>query len=325
MNFRSLTDLVAMTRKGVHDLPRDFDLVVGIPRSGLLPATMIALLTNKPLIDFEGFLAGRMPTSGFTRKVEINFTEMGQVKRILIVDDSVRSGRNLHDVRRRLAEIRPDVAPIFCAAIADAESNALVDYHFDLCPLPRVFEWNLFNSPFCELTCFDLDGIFCTDPTDDQNDDGPAYLHFLRNVAPINRPGRKLRRIVTSRLERYRPETEQWLSRAGICYDKLDMLDGVTAQERRECGMHPLFKAKIYAGDPNAALFVESDPEQAVKIARMSGKPVLDFTNMKLAHPTALSLPRLKEQSRQYEASIKRWARRILRRAVPARVAREGS
>ena len=317
MNFRSLSDLVEITRQAVYELPHDVDLVVGIPRSGMLPATVIALLTNKPLIDFEGFLTGRMPTSGLTRKVDADFIDLAKVKRILVVDDSVRSGRNLIHVKQRFTQERPDVNAVYCAAIADTESLQLVDHYFDLCPLPRIFEWNLLNSPFCERTCFDLDGIFCPDPTDEQNDDGPAYLDFLRTVDPINRPGHKLRRIVTSRLERYRSETEEWLARAGISYGRLDMLASFTAQERRESGLHSLFKAKVYAGDRDAALFVESDPEQAVKIARASGKPVLDFANMQLLQPTMLSLPHVKEQSRQRGLNAKRFARSVLRDFFP--------
>jgi uncharacterized HAD superfamily protein/adenine/guanine phosphoribosyltransferase-like PRPP-binding protein len=297
MNFRSLADLIEITRKGTHLLPEDVDLIVGIPRSGILPAAVIALLRNKPLIDLDGFLAGRMPGNGLTRKIDIAFEDIGQVKRILVVDDSVLSGRALEDARRRLVDTRPDVEVITCAAVVEPGSLHRVDYYFDTCPIPRIFEWNLFNSPFCEKTCFDLDGIFCPDPTDAQNDDGAIYLQFLREAAVINRPGHKLRRIVTSRLECYRPQTEAWLAQAGIEYEKLDMLEGVTAEERRSGGLHPAFKARVYAGDRNAELFVESDPKQAREIARASGKPVLDFENMILVQPTAATLPYIRQAS----------------------------
>ena len=51
-----LSDLV---RKNLSKIPHDIDLVVGVPRSGMLPATMIALALNKRLTDINSFAEGR--------------------------------------------------------------------------------------------------------------------------------------------------------------------------------------------------------------------------------------------------------------------------
>ena len=48
MNYRSIADLNHTILKQLHMLPRDFDLVVGVPRSGMLPANLIALYLNLP-------------------------------------------------------------------------------------------------------------------------------------------------------------------------------------------------------------------------------------------------------------------------------------
>ena len=91
-------------------------------------------------------------------------------------------------------------------------------------------------------------------------------------------PRRRLRTIVTARLERYRPETEAWLARAGIAYDRLVMLDLATDAERRRTRPQGRFKAAVFAADAGAALFVESESWQAREIARAAGgKAVFDY------------------------------------------------
>lgn len=314
MNFRSLADLVEITRTHVAALPGDIDIVVGVPRSGMLPATVIALLLNKPLLDFESFLRGNMPIGGMTRSVDRRFDSIADIRRVLIVDDSVSSGRSMKDVRARIAKRRPAVRATLLAVIAGRKGAELVDIHFDLCPEPRVFEWNLMNSSVCESACFDLDGIFCRDPDENENDDGDAYRRFIRDVVPQNLPHRRLRRIVTSRLSAFRPETEAWLARHNIEYDALDMLDGATAHERRKNRLHTPFKAKIYAADYGARLFVESDPGQSIEIARLSGKPVLDFANMRIVGPETLSAAVVGQHTRRIVHAPADLTRRMIRK-----------
>ena len=181
MHFRSLTDLADIVRANLHKLPNDISLVVGIPRSGMVPAGMIALLMDRHLLDFESFLRGESPSKGTTRSIS-ELPGPGDPRRVLIVEDSISSGRSIEAARKRVAEIYPHITPIYLAVIAAPHSSHLVDLAFDICPLPRAFEWNLLNSWVCEEGAFDLDGVFCVDPTDTQNDDGPNYVKFL-NVA----------------------------------------------------------------------------------------------------------------------------------------------
>lgn len=315
MHFRSLTDLADIVRSNLHRLPGDIELVVGVPRSGMVPAGMIALLIDRHLLDLESFLKGEIPGKGTTRGIP-DAPAPDDLRRVLIVEDSISSGRSIEAVRKRIAETYPHLTPIYLAVIAAPHSSHMVDMFFDTCPHPRAFEWNLLNSWVCEEGGFDLDGVFCVDPNETENDDGAHYLKFLQEAQILRRPGKRLRRIITSRLEKYRPETEDWLSRAGIEFDRLDMLSGVDATERREKRLHAPFKAKLYAADPKMKVFIESDPAQAQEIARLSGKPVLDFTNMMIASPETLSLPYAARQSeefvRSFKAKLQRKVRRIL-------------
>ena len=38
MNYRTISDLNQVILKRLHIIPRDIDLIVGIPRSGMFPA-----------------------------------------------------------------------------------------------------------------------------------------------------------------------------------------------------------------------------------------------------------------------------------------------
>jgi uncharacterized HAD superfamily protein len=143
----------------------------------------------------------------------------------------------------------------------------------------------LFHRNELAQCCVDIDGVLCNDPTHEENDDGPRYLRFLESATPLARPTYRIGHLVTSRLERYREPTVRWLAAHGIQFDQLHMLDLPTAEERRRRGSHASFKAQVFRSIDTAELFIESDPQQAIEIARLAGKPVLDYTSQRLAEP----------------------------------------
>ena len=110
------------------------------------------------------------------------------------------------------------------------------------------------------------------------NDDGEKYLQFIKNAKPLYLPNREIGYIVTSRLEEYRKETEQWLEKHGVRYKKLYMLD-CTAEERRKYMLQAKYKAKIYGQIKDSGLFIESNAEQAMEIAQLTGKRCICCTN----------------------------------------------
>jgi uncharacterized HAD superfamily protein len=137
--------------------------------------------------------------------------------------------------------------------------------------------------------CLDIDGVLCLDPTREQNDDGPAYDRFLTDACPNLIPSVPVGTLVTSRLERYRRQTEDWLAAAGVEFDELYMLDLPSAAERRRLKAHAPFKAEVYAAKRDSILFLESDESQASEISRMSGKAVVCTDTMRLFGGSPLS------------------------------------
>jgi orotate phosphoribosyltransferase len=91
--------------------------------------------------------------------------------------------------------------------------------------------------------------------------------------------------VVTSRLEKYRSETEQWLSDHQVEYSELVMLDEPDADTRRRERLHVKHKADFYARS-GTDLFIESDYAQAVQIAARSGRQVFAIDRREMVYPT---------------------------------------
>lgn len=270
MFYRNFSDLNKLILKRLPIVPRDIDLIVGIPRSGMMPANLLALYLNKPYTDIHSFVNGHIYKAGERGQ----FFDSSSFKKVLIVDDSVASGAALKQCRETLKQVAGNFEFVFCAIYVIPGKESLVDISFETVPLPRYFQWNILNHTDLEKSCFDIDGVLCVDPTDEQNDDGPNYLDFIRHAQPLFLPGSKIGTIVTSRLEKYRPETEAWLNQHTIKYHKLLMLDLPNKEARIKAGSHASFKASVYKAI-DYKLFIESSLDQAIEINRLTKKPVL--------------------------------------------------
>lgn len=277
INFVSFDMLNKLLIQNLSRIPRDVDVVVGVPRSGLLLANMIACYINKPLTDVDGVLAGKLFGAGISNKT-MNFVKnFSDVKKILVVEDSAASGNSINQVKNRLAPV--NVEKIYLAALVEPRSINAVDLYFAVVPQPRMFEWNFMHHDFLRYCCVDFDGVLCEDPTDEQNDDGEKYRDFILNAAPKFIPSRPIGWIVTARLQKYSKETVSWLKKYKVQFDSLVMLNLESAQQRRALGIHANFKAQVYASVNDTFLFIESDTHQAQTIAQLSGKQVYCVEN----------------------------------------------
>lgn len=277
LHYKSYHDLSQDIASNIQRLP-SVDMVVGVPRSGIIPATMIASYLNTSFIDLDAFLFTYAKRSGART---LNSDGSSRKTRVLIVDDSINSGEQLRDVRQLLQGCDEQFEFVYCAIYGveeNYEKHELVDFVFTVLPQPRFFQWNYRNHPLAGYTCFDIDGVLCVDPSKEQNDDGPKYLDFLKNATPLFIPKQKISSIVTSRLEKYRGETEEWLHRNGVQYNELIMLDLPTAEERRRLKANASFKAEVYGGREEI-LFIESEWWQTKSIAKKADKPVICTQN----------------------------------------------
>lgn len=284
MNYKSFADLSHDITKNLFKLHNaDYDLIVGIPRSGMAPAYMIGLYLNINVTSLDAFIQNRKLASGITRQTKTNLVFAQDAKRVLLVDDSINTGKSLVSALADIPkEYKGDITT--CAIYSDTKKREDVDIYLEYVPMPRVFEWNIFHRKLMENACLDIDGVLCIDPTEHQNDDGDRYIDFLLNAKPLYIPSSKVNALVTSRLEKYRPQTEQWLKDNKVEYDKLIMLDLPNKEERQRLRAHASHKANYYIKS-KTTLFVESEPHQALAIMKASGKPVYCTGNNTMYSP----------------------------------------
>lgn len=266
MNWKSYSDLIFdIHTKLLPKLP-PVSAVYGIPRSGVIPAYVIAQALNVPLAMVgmrEAYSGDRVPLLPRNYGVE------------LLVDDSIYKGGTL----KKYLSISK--APCVTVAIyAQKENVGMVDYYAELVEGPRVFEWNLFNSKTTENTIFDIDGVLCLDPPM-YDDDGPIYQNYIANAVPYLIPNRTVHSLCTGRISRWREITEKWLSKYGISYNTLIMNNTPSAQDRRVKGKVNEQKAEWYLSS-KAILFVESHDHNAAVISSISGKDVVSIESKKL-------------------------------------------
>ena len=277
MYYRNVSDLNKIILKRLSIIPRDFDLIVGIPRSGMLPANLLALYLNKPYTDINSFLNGHIYKAGSRGQ----FFDIKDFKKILIVDDSIASGSAISKSKESLKNLTSDFSIKYCAIYVIPGKENLVDYYFEVVPLPRYFQWNILNHTSLEKACFDIDGVLCVDPLPEQNDDGEKYIDFILHAQPLFIPGSRIGTIVTSRLEKYRRETEIWLEANNVKYNQLVLLDLPDMEARMKANCHAEHKAKTYMSK-SYILFIESSLSQAIVINRITKKPVLCTENFEM-------------------------------------------
>ena len=268
-HYKSFSDLNSAIIRNLHKFPHDIDIVVGIPRSGMLPANLLALYLNKPFTDIDSFVEGRVYSHGnrqFSQESAMN-------KRVLIVDDSIFLGNALLKAKEKLQRVRGDNTYCYAVVYTTESSRGMVDVFCEVVPPPRFFQWNVFHHPgVIPFACFDIDGVLCENPPVD--DDGPIYMDYIANAEPKFIPSYEIDMIVSCRLEKYRNITENWLHKNNVKYRSLVMLDMATREERKAWGKHGFFKGSIYKNNSKASLFVESSYSEAKQIAKTSGKPV---------------------------------------------------
>jgi hypoxanthine phosphoribosyltransferase len=262
VTFVSYEELVKDTYELANKLPI-CDLVLGVERSGMIPAMIIAEHWNVPCGGVNQFVDKQNIFSGARCKIPTN------VKTILVIDDTMLFGKSMTNTMLRMSRYAKQIKMIYA-----------VVYSSDKCDYtklgvtsqrtiigPRIFQWNMFHhNPLTSKMLFDLDGTLCVKPTQEENDYGEKYLKFIKGTKPILIPNQPII-VVTGRLERYRKETEDWLDAHGFnCVQLL-------CRDSRETNI-VVHKSKIYANS-DAFMFIEDEELQAKEIARLTKKPVL--------------------------------------------------
>ena len=280
MIYTSYQELADCIRRNVWKVPEDVDLIVGVPRSGMIPALMLAELLNKRCADLDSFIEGRVMSCGGRESL----MRRGTGNKVLVIDDTVYAGSAMREVRERLAPLQGRYDIIFgCVYAEGRNAKQKVDIFFHEIYQPGeknwLYEWNVLHhySKKTESAMWDIDGLLCKDPPDDR--DQAAYEQYLPDAIPMVIPTTKIGALVTYRLERYRAVTEEWLYRHGIEYGQLLMFPSNDREERNHTQSPAKYKSRLYDAATWAKVFYESEARQAERIHRLTSKPVFCYEN----------------------------------------------
>lgn len=269
LTFVSLEDLVVWTNQWIPRLPKGYDVIVGIPRSGLLVATVIALRLGKPLTTPELFCQGAQWLSK-------RIPPLGSRKNILLVDDSIDSGQSMAEALEMVLSAAPGSIVTKAALIVTPESIGQVDCYHKIISHPRLFEWNLIHGKRGVLVS-DLDGVLSENCPPGYDRDEGLYTKWLEEAKPYIIPHFCIDVILSCRLEKYRPQTEAWLKRHQVRYNKLILWDLECKSQRQ--GQNAQFKIKhILRIKPD--LIWESSYHEAREIWEKTRVPTLCFDEM---------------------------------------------
>lgn len=283
MNFVNFSRFYADIAAWERTLPQ-FDAVCGIPRSGVIPAAYIAVRRNIRLVDFSAALNDLKTSIENAPLREVNpIAKKPHGYRLLIVDDSTTAlGTTIKSLKGRLSVI-PPVEVSYGAVYCENRKSCAADFWHEEISLPRLFEWNWCRHVNLSRLVLDMDGVICEDfVAHQERSEDSDFVKHVEQARPIWLPERPVLAIATSRLERYRKQTEVWLAGHGVHYGSLHMHPADSPEERRALGDHADRKASVYSRYPRALLFVESELKQAQRIRRLSGRPVLCTATMTL-------------------------------------------
>ncbi len=263
--------LVRDTMQLIEILPADVDAIIGVPRSGMIPASIIAASLHLPLYSISDSGVTECGSGARFKDAPSEF------KNALLVDDTLNRGLAMGKAKAILDDLGvPSDRYTTACVYATPMNKELIDIFAKPLPNPHRLEWNFFNSIYVSTTAFDIDGILCPDVPNSMDDDGEKYIEYLKN-APVKYPIRlnPAGFLVTARLEKYRDVTEEWLEKNGILYNKLIMGPWDSNEEREVKGVVAEWKSEFYKNATDIEMFVESSDCIASQISRLAEKPVI--------------------------------------------------
>lgn len=271
-----------------RNIPNEFDCVIGIPRAGLMFANIIASAYGCPLATPEGFVRGEVWFAS-----ECSYSK--NFKKVLVVEDSLYTGKQLKVAVGRLTDYNPEMTIKTASLFVKTGYDVQVDYVLLEHKNWTIGEWNLLTSlGFMGRLGVDLDGVLGEDCPIGVDDDGVRYREWLRHAQPLLIPRFAVEAVVTSRLEKYRAETETWLKQNGVKYKELIMLDLPSAKQR---SLEAVVKHKAEAiRQADLEWFWESNWNEAEQIHGKVHVPVLCVSRMQLVgdkkqQPEMLTMP----------------------------------
>ena len=271
IEFITYEQMVSITRNIIGQLSDNISAVVGIPRSGMLSASLLSTAMHLPLYSIKDsklqFVGG-----GYRSPKDLD-----KIQKIILVDDSVSTGFRMSDSIKKIQEqlsCEIETVGIFVSPDATFYPNIVGRW----LQSPHWFEWNLLNAITSTYIVVDMDGVICEDTFIEEL----HHLEFgISRAKPLTVPKLiPIRAIISARLKIHQEITTKWLQDHGAKYHNL-ILSPWSHPNERTIENVVEFKSQEYI-KCGARLFIESDDVLAQKIAKRTNKPVLCWANQKL-------------------------------------------
>lgn len=244
IRFVTCADLAASAVRLASLLPPKVSRIVGIPRSGMMPAAIIASLLHRPLYTLR-----KDSVESVGGGARVWWGDIPDYEGVTVfVDDTTHNGGTIGHLKKLGAPINQGIMAV-CYALNSDE----VDVFAEVLPTPHILEWNLSNAPWSSALAVDLDGIVCHNPPEQHV---PLYL-FRRDA---------VKAIITARPTAERRATMEWLDRWGVLYRELVMWDGSEA-DRWNPDLVGQWKAE-HCRRLKCDFYIESEPELADAMRR---------------------------------------------------------
>lgn len=274
LRFVRCADLAEHTLRLVPQLPPDAAGIVGVPRSGMLPAGILATATQLPLYYLDR-KAGPVPMPGGGRETMLR----RNTGPLVVVDDTTWMGQSMRRARKLMGRIPAIYAAVYPRDPRDVDVYAV--HH----PGSHILEWNIFNngplagSPsfpeFAGGAACDFDGVLCEEPIVSDHQDLPAFLRWLSAARPLYLPRQvPVPLVISFRLEAWRDATQAWLDRWGVRVREMVLHPAASVQDRDRLYDVARHKGQTFARSRCSVMF-ESDPKQCQIIHATSGKHVI--------------------------------------------------
>jgi adenine/guanine phosphoribosyltransferase-like PRPP-binding protein len=225
-------------------LPKNITRIIGVPRSGMLPASIIATHLHLPLysvvgeriVPFGDNFKLNYVGGGFRTINTYDFLKDDGVW--LFVDDTIGSGNSY---RKIFEKLKVDNSYLISAIFSTKRLD--LDFYAEELQDPHLLEWNMFNSRFVRHFATDMDGIICQNPPYSER---PLYLIRFNPV----------KAIITARYEGIRQQTVEWLQAWGVQYDRLIMYPKEDNRNLEEVAKWKADQVKLLDVDG----YIESEP-----------------------------------------------------------------
>lgn len=211
----TIEEATKMTLKWAESIPNKFDVIIGIPRSGLMIANILAIKFGRPLSTPNAFVQGEVWQSLHVEKPK--------VRNVLLVEDDVIYGKQIQKAYKQLKDFDPSLEVEKASLFVTSKAKKLLNYHYMIKNPPLIYEWTLLtNMAGLGALVVDMDGVLCKNPS---SDDLKNLAEWYAKAKPHMIPRYTVEAIVTARIEKYRIQTEDWLAKHNVKYNRLYMMN----------------------------------------------------------------------------------------------------